>query len=343
MSVHLEVHSVPIIIDKTCKNGKFIMDPYELGFLWVIVNNKAMSYYELSHEEVTFPKSRAMSTITVGNTEAYLSKMKESKTRHYPFVRKVVKRLEEKGLVSVKKDSSGDRSKRIVSPTFKGMIYYLQNESPNEEQSWKQIKKSLGNHKEVMSPLLDSKAPIEDYINDPLFFNAFYKTVWEFKRLRKVRVTIRHLGMTFEGYMEDPASTFAYRIQYLNRGFQKNLNLFDYLSKSEGVEAKNAYISYLAMNDIELLSLSKKNLRHYNFLLISERELAQFEKRQACDDNFLFDGERPKEFFPKYCSLQFFFVGMWFRNLGWGPISKEGQKECVETENISDYQFEEIY
>ena len=337
MGLYAEAHSKPIIIDETCKNGIFAVDAYELSFLWTIVKSKPMSLYELKKQEFYFPKNRAATTRPMGNLDTYEARMEEPETHLYPYVKEVVKRLEGKGLVSTSL-KPGPRSRRIVSPTFKGIIYFLQNEPP----TGKEVAKLFENHRAVMSPLMEFINSVGGYIDVEQWWKALKETVWEFYELRKVRISIKHLDMTFEGYLENPIRFLAKRLQYMNSNFQKDPKMLSYLEKEEAREYRNAYIAYLALNDVEILSVAKKwNLKEYSPILFSEVELAQFEKREK-GSNFLFDGERPKEFFkPKYCSLESIFVGMFIRNLLWGPI-KEEQADVNKNEKTQDYKVEEI-
>jgi hypothetical protein len=70
MPIHMNERSIPIVDDKSSKDG-FLMDAYELSFLWTIVKHKPMSLYDLSKEKFYFPDSRAESTIPEGNWDAY--------------------------------------------------------------------------------------------------------------------------------------------------------------------------------------------------------------------------------------------------------------------------------
>jgi hypothetical protein len=343
MPVTTKVYSKPIVNDKKLKDGLFTLNAYDLAILWTIVKNKPMSFYELKKQNFYFPKSRGMATIPRGSLEEYVSKIDEPQTFLYPFIPRVVKRLRNKGLVSTIKDTSGPRTKRIVSPTFKGIIYFLQNENPFEKETWKQIKKSLSNHPQAFLNHLELLGPIGKIVEPNAFFNALMETVWEFYGLRKVRVSIKQLDMVFEGYIEDPIRIFVKRMQYFDSNCQKNLELFDYLSKIEAIEGRNAYIGYLAMNDIEFLSVTENfDPKNYANILFSEIELAQFENREPGNGDFLFDGERPLEFFPKYSSLESCFLGMLVRNLLWGSISQEEQRESYNTETRRNFQVEEI-
>jgi hypothetical protein len=350
MPIHLKAVSRPIINDKTCKYDKttqhyfFILDAYALSFLWTIIKNKPMSLYDLQKTKFYFPQSRASSTIPFGNNEAYskvaMIEHPEPQSYHYSFIKKIIKRLETKQLVTTAKDTSGDRIRNIVSPTFKGIIYFLQNESPFDDGLWKQILKSIENHKATLAFFLDSLVFFKNLIGpQALFWETMYDTIWEFYELRKVRFTINHLNMSFEGYLENQNRFLNKRLQYMDSNSHKNPQIEDCLEKEEATLYRNAYIAYLAMNDINILSEAKKETPiFYADLLISELELAEFEKREV-GSKFLFDGERPKEFFPKYCDLQSFFVGMFIRNLLWGPMKEDSG---LEVKNTRDYEIKEL-
>ena len=255
MTVYLKAYSAPIVFDETCKNKLFVMDPYELSFLWTIVKNKPMSHYDLSKQKFSFPKSRATSTIPIGDIDAYMSKSDEAKTKHLPYVRKVVKRLEKKGLVTTSMDRSGARNRRIVSPTFKGIVYFLQNEPPTRRQ----VGKMLDNHQAVMPFLFKFLGSFaSNHMDSNQWYDAFLDTIWEFYNLIKVKFSIKHLKMTFEGYLEDPKRYSEKRLLYKDANFQKNPSISAYLEKNEALEFRNAYIAYLAMNDIDILRFAER-------------------------------------------------------------------------------------
>jgi hypothetical protein len=263
-----------------------------------------------------------------------VSETKESDStskRHtylYPFIQKVVKRLEQKGLVSTRKDTSGARNKRIVSPTFKGIIYFLQNQKPTSFV----LDELFKNHESIMP--FSSKP---EFLEGSIAWNAFMETVWEFYCIRRAKFSIKHLNLTFEAYLEANKRINERRLQYMNPSFHQNLEVLSALEKNEMSELKNAYIACLALGDIELLSYATKGVKVFAPILISEREMAHFEKREI-GINSIFEGERLKDLFPKYSSLQSLFLGMFVRNLLWGPLAGSGAKNS----EVSDYEVKEI-
>jgi hypothetical protein len=356
MKPSLKARSIPIVVDKASKDG-FIMNVYELSFLWKIIENKPMSLYALSREEFYFPESRGESTIPEGNLDAYSSGIGKPRKPHkylYPFIQKVVNRLVSKGLVETSIESSGVRNKRIVSPTFKGIVYFLQN-----ERTWKEKLDKLMDYHNVLVPFsIEALGSLFKHIDGSQFWNTFDKTIYEFRGLRKAKFSIKHLKMNFEGYLESPTMVFIKKTQLIDSDFKRDARIFDYLIKPEAKEYRNAYIAYLALHDIEILNVAAiQDLKKLSPVLFAENELALFEKREP-RSNFIFNGERLKEFFSKgknlvlierdkkkvlVLSLQSFFWGMFVRNLLWKEEKPDiSDVDANNVEKIRDYTVEEI-
>lgn len=318
------------------KKGKGIGVPMldfteaELNILWYLCKNGPRNAYELDKAGYYLPEDILASERVWGPERHDLEQRIKKKIRyHRPFIVKILRRLQKKGLVEIVEDSQRDRIRKIAEPSFSGLIVYLQNST--DKQSFcivcKHFPKSI--------PFSEKWNWLTEKIGKQKCMKALEQTLKEFTDIQTVCFTIRQLKMQFEGFLEGPRMLInSPKDGEMVR--EKDLDVQRNLGDNEAVILRNSYIASLAMNDIE--KLSGKNMDEVESLvqtLDSEKELACFEKRQA-GVNSLFEGNRLKEYLPKYAKIEYFFTGKFVENLLWHE-----KKILVKPDNeIHDFEVE---
>jgi len=155
---------------------------------------------------------------------------------------------------------------------------------------------------------------------------TFEKTVKDF-RLWKAEFRIRRLDLKYD----------SFEVQTSENEYRRDERASEYLASPELTTLRNCYIAFLALHDLHLLSgESTEEANKIVSSLASERELSYFEKRNV-GFNCLFDGERLKEFFPKYAGIECVFTGMFVKDLLWNEKIIKKEKEEAKT---PDYEVE---
>jgi DNA-binding MarR family transcriptional regulator len=301
------------------------LDESELNILWKLGKEGPKSAYKLSRCKYDLPKHVSAPDLTwCPDSEAWKRKSDRSLTYHYPFILKIVKRLEKKGLVRTRKDTSGPRTQKIVELTFPGLMLYLQNsdEKPRLEYAfrycrdlipfstlWESMTRGLGEEKCIM---------------------ALEKTVREFVDIRRAKFRIRPMRLKFEGFLESPRILMR-RAPEVDVIREMDTEVARYLKSEEALLLKNSHIAYFIVHDIRTLSgESRESIGKMIPKLKSEKELAYLEGRNVETDS-LFRGDRLREYIPKYASVEYFFTGMFVENLLWNEKIVEKAKEETET------------
>jgi hypothetical protein len=315
------------------KKGQFeakfpflVVDLYELAILWTLVKENPMSIWELSKRKFSPPKTKSKEALLLGNKAYYVSKMTEPPDKKsYSFVYQIVRRLYNKGLIKITQSTAGERKKDFVAPTLVGIVYFLQNSD---------IKKNvpvLAIHHPDLLPFLNSQEQLEKCVGKRNFYKALKKTVLglEGVKEKKTKVTGRKglEWLEFTIFVESPEKVISpLSHEEFRQNCEKGNKLRRFLGSNEAVDLRNSYITYLAMRDLETLKrLDTKDcddlLPKLLSNLRSEKELAYFEKRQIGEVS-LFRSRRFADFFPKYCTLECFFTGIFIHNLLWEENSE---------------------
>lgn len=299
------------------------LDESELNILWKLGKEGSKSAYKLGRCKYDLPKHVFAPDLTwCPDSEAWKRKSDRFITYHYPFILKIVKRLEKKGLVRTRKDTSGPRTQKIVELTFTGLMLYLQNSDDKLRLEyafkycrdlipfstlWKSMTKKLGEKKCIM---------------------ALEKTVKEFVDIGKAKFRIRPMKLKFEGFLESPRMLMR-EAPEVDTIREIDTDIAQYLRSKEALLLKNSYIAYLIVHDIPTLSgESRETIEKMISKLESEKELAYLEDRNVGTD-LLFKGDRLREYIPKYASIEYFFTGMFVKNLLWNKrvIQKKTDKK----------------
>jgi len=309
------------------------MEESEIRILWALCEKGPKSIYNLKEKTKFFlqgywPKRVWINLpdTTAEEAKRMLKDLHEPTTYHRSSIYRIVRGLSNKNLAETSRDTSGPRIKTVVKPTFEGLILYLQN--PFEKQKLKNI----WTHYSKMIPFSDKWNSMVTLLGEERCFETLEQTVKDFVDIRRVKFLIRPLKMTFEGFLESPKILFA-SIEEEDFVLERDEVVTTYLKGKTARILRNAYVAYLAVNDIRKLCWkSKEELEKLLSKLESEKELAYFEKRQV-GSNPLFKEGRIKEFLPRYSGIEWFLTGMFVKNLLW-------HKRAIEKQENKIYDFE---
>jgi hypothetical protein len=293
------------------------IDECELCILWTLGEKGKKSIYDLGYKEKYYLPKQVKSFVS---TEIPAKKAGGREPYQYPFVSKTVRQLAKKNLVRITKDSTGDRIKKMVTLTFSGLSLYLRGSDDKNR-----FKNAINNHPDLIVCARQWHT-MREQIGENRCLEALEKTINCCINVLKAKFYIRLPKLEFDGYLNQHYPSYREREVLLERDMKTS----EYLKTKEALVLRNSYISYLAVHD--MFELSKKNAGQVKKLLQtleSEKELAYFEKRKT-NQTSLFKGERLKEFFPKYASIEYFFTGMFVETLLWNekPAEKES-RFCV--------------
>jgi GTP cyclohydrolase II len=301
----------PKVITKKNESSDFPsleIDEAELNILWLLGGEKPMSIYGLSKAHYDLPVHLPESVWCL-NSKEWEKRTRKKITYHYSFIHKTVDKLERKGLICTTKRASADKVKRTAKLTFQGLILYLQH-SDNGNRFDHAIE-----HYPCFIPFAQQWDSMMRELDKERMVKALEQTLENF-HVQKVKFLLRPLKMEFIGFLESPKVLFIYT-ERENHMYVRDEDVAEYLKNKTARILRNAYIAYLAVNDIKKMSWeSKEELEKLLTKLESEKELAYFERRQV-GSNPLFKGGRIKEFLPRYSGIEYFFTGMFVENLLW--------------------------
>ena len=298
------------------------MEESEINILWAVCRQGPKSIYDLKEKtkfqlQLSWPKRvwiQLPDNLTASEAREMAKDLQKPKSYQRSSIRNVVNELSVKNLVETIKDTSGARIKTIVKPTFQGLVLYLQN--PFEKGKLQNILK----HYSEMIPFSDKWGSIANGLGEQKRDKALEQTLNDFVDIQRVKFLVRPLKMEFEGFLEDSKIMFK-NAEEENYVLVKDKDVAEYLVSQNAAKLREAHIAYLITKDIQRLSgESKDKVERLLKSLESEKELAYFEKRPVGSCS-IFRGKRLREFLPKYSSLEFFFTGMFVKNLLWKRIA----------------------
>lgn len=300
------------------------IDEFELSILWTLNKNGPKSVYRLQKMEYSLPKRVHKPQLADCPEEHDLLKKTEMPiTYHYSFVHKIVRRLEKKKLVGTRSDTFKSRNRIIVEPTFSGLMLYLQNSDDKKRFDY------ALKHYPKLIPISEQWKSMTNVLGEAKCMRALEQTVDDFIEIQVLRFRVSPLKIDFQGYLESPPEIMRENLEDCEILMERDEKVAKYLETKEGSLLKNSYIAYLIVNDIKTLSRkSREQIGRLLPTLESEKELAYFEKREV-GYYPLFKGGRLKEFLPDYANMDYFFIGMFVRNLLWTKkaVPKQEAKE----------------
>lgn len=289
----------------------------QYDILRFLAENGPHSKYDLEHGPVAQKVKKRGRPIT-GKSDTKRRKEDLSLGYESAQILKNVRKPRNHDLVSIEEDTSGSHSKDMLHIEFLGMIVFL--------VSWKnysdlepEVKKIIEGYPRLF-PFSEQWKQITDIVGEKPAFAALVDTAKNFQLCRRVEVKIDSLEMKFNTFFHSYIGRMFIREPTTTklRRKQRRKQLSQWLRKQS--EIRNAYISYLAVQDI--YDLSKGDLEIDNpHGIRSEEELSFFEDRKI-DENRLFP-DRLKEFFPKHAPLKYMFTGLLISKLLWKPIKKK--------------------
>lgn len=313
------------------------MDESEVNVLWTICQQGRKSIYDLQVKtKFSLQQSNPsyvwarLPDMTVEEAKTKLVDLKKPKSYQRTSIYKTVKKLLAKNLVELSKDTSGNKIKTIVEPTLQGLILYLQ--SPFDEGKWEDVLDVFSH----VFPFSDKWKPMITILGKEKCIQALERTVKDFIEIRRARFLLGPLKMKFEGFLESPRMLLREvpEVQVIR---ERDMQVAQYLMGREFTILRDSYIAYLALQDIRTLSgESREETERMIPEMESEKELAYLERRDT-DTNSIFKHKRLKEFLPKYAGLEYFFTGMFVKNLLWNERIIEKAKEEATT---SDFEVE---
>jgi DNA-binding PadR family transcriptional regulator len=300
------------------------IDEVELNIIWFLGKEGPKSIYSLM-KTIYIPK-HVLGYSSCDNFQIWERKVasKKETTYHYPTIRNAVRKLKGKGLVNTLKDSSGDRTKRIVNLTFEGLILYLR--STDDKQKFAHAIE----HYRSLIPFADIWESLVKQLGEETA-EALESTLKSFQ-VRNVMFRIKPLRMKSKGYLESVKVLLQPKEKFV---LERNQSVADCLRSNEARILRESYIAYLTLKDIERLSSTdRRKLEAALTDLKSERELAYFENRDLSSQNSLFKGGRIKEFLPRCSGIESFFTGIFVYNLVWNKKRVERHRECTDEFDI---------
>ena len=354
------VSGSPVIV-----SASLSLDESQLNILWKVTQSGPKSLYQLS--KITYSLPQKLNCRSYSNPHVWAENLKKGITYHRSFVFKVVQRLERKGLVKTEFRSSTVKlkkdvmpiQKKMVIPTLAGLILYLQNselessfsESMGLDKTEKERQKTENRN---LVPFIDSWDFIIKQINDNMnetkksndlkaidigkkkCFKALTEAVQEFSGVYKVRFVVKTQNIAFEGYLEVPGSMILYRDMNVEVVREKDEQIAKLLKNPKLANLVRAYLAYLITKDIRKMSLyDTEEIPEALTRLDSEREFAFFRPELARQGS-LFQGGRLKDYVPQYATLNYFFAGLFVKNLLW----KETIKETKPFSGNNDYRVQ---
>lgn len=290
-------------------------DKSEINIMWELGGNGPHSILKL-----TKPMKQAGILFARTGRDRLIEEKKKS--YYWDFVRKTIDKLQKEGIVTTRTDPKNKRNPTIVELTFQGVVLYLR-ESTDKKRFIQATK-----HYPQYLPFSKNLEMLNKRFGQGLVYNALEQATKTFVDVRQAAFRIRPLNFEFQGFIEDIfVSGDAIKVL---RG--KNEKMAKLLQEQHVSVLRDSYIGYLAVHDLmRLMKQNKKNVEELLPNLDSEKELAYFERREV-GSNSLFKGDRLKELFPKYASVEYFLTGMFVENLLWQERHIERQHDTYDFE-----------
>ncbi len=174
-------------------------------------------------------------------------------------------------------------------------------------------------------------------------FMALAKTIKDFSGIRKVRFVAKPQKAEFNGYLETGILDLRTYGDQTNVTIERDEQVANLLKNDKLASLVQAYLAYLITKDIERMSnIGGKNSLEKASILDSEREFAYFRPERANHVSLFRDGVL-NDYVPKFATLEYFFTGLFVKNLLYVETRKEEPKieQKVIPEN-NDYKIEVI-
>lgn len=298
----------------------------EIYILWTLGEEGPMSIYALAsgHKLLRDPrhppdtKFRCLPEIyqiLTPTPNIWEKKVGREQTYDYHFVHTKVMELMEKELIRTQ-NLSRQEAARVMELTFLGLMFYLQNlKDPDPRKSSDEKRKHAIDFHPKLIPLLKQWNSLTKDLEEERCKRAFAKTVKEFVDIQNVELRVPSASLVFDGFLKRNTPTNSAEVETKVMRERDN-EVARCLEKKEMSTLRDCYIAYLAVKDIYQLSEeTAENVRFFEGLE-SEKELAYLEGRNINADS-LFNGNRLREFLPKYAGTEYFFTGILVENLLW--------------------------
>ena len=229
----------------------------------------------------------------------------------YPHILGSLDALEsEEKMIEEKQVIRGGRVRRRFSINFRGLITYFLAWNKITKKVKKEISKAIAKNGGLL-PFSEQWKDIVKIAGEDQAFDSLIKCAST--NVFFLRFERDDLNLNFEAFargirmgliISDEGDEIR---EYRNDKFDRFLAQHD--------ELKNAYIAYLAREDILAFLREKLKINSLKSWW-SEKELARFEKRNV-NTNPIFPNQRLKEFFPQSATIQHLFTGMLMDSLLW--------------------------
>jgi len=238
----------------------------------------------------------------------------------YPYIHENTNKLKNKEWVTLRKDLTGVREKKLVKLNFRGLTVFLIMWKEYTEEAKNSIQIAITRYQELF-PFSKQWNKMKEIVGETLL-QKLIDTARDIASGKHVKVKIDYLDLKFKAFIyRFMGSTRLLQRIYL-RGKERDEKFASFLSSQD--ELKKAYISFLAIQDILDLDngiLEIDELTKFR----SERELAFFEKRSISADP-LFPKERLREIFPAYTKMKYVFTGSLIFRLLWKTPEKQASE-----------------
>jgi len=235
----------------------------------------------------------------------------------YPYLHKNTEELGKMQLIDFRKDSAGDRIKKMVELNFRGSVVFLFVWKADTEEKKRSTRLAIAKHPELF-PFSMRLKEIEKIVGEEMQQEELIRTVGDIANGGFVEIKIDHINLKFPAFIYSFVYPSFFPPKTDFKGKERNQKFADFLASQD--ELKKAYISFLAIQDI--LDLAEDRLKiNDSEKFRSERELAFFEKREI-PDSPLFQNERLNEIFPKYAEMKYVFTGSLMTRLLWKKLEK---------------------
>ena len=285
------------------KNCDAHLSDSELYIIYLLGDMGSKRIYDLANTSKGFPKVRDR-PLSWGSKRKNLAPIRNNSIPVFSdsAIYQAAKKLEKKGLVKRRKDSS-DVEIFSVELTFFGLLVYLlniddkcrYNNALNHyskllifESVWKELMKAVGEKK---------------------CFDTFQSTV---DNLHLVELVISkdsdngHLTYALTSSIKDVNKPKP-------KGYvSRDPKVVKFLRSKNGLDLKNSYIMHLFIEDLNNRKFHKKKSD-----LNPDKELAYIEKKQI-EDNSVYN--RATEFYPEYVDAEHVFTGIFVKKLLWNLV-----------------------
>lgn len=295
------------------------IDECELCILWTLGKKGKRSIYDLGYKETYDLPEQVNSSIApivpkekVGKREPY----------EYPFVRKSVLNLEKKGLVKITRDTTGNRTRKVVELTFPGLSLYLRGSVERDR-----FRNAIKHHSKLI-PFSKQWESVKKLCGEEKCTETFSQTANSCINLIRAKFRVRPVKLDFEGFMK---TTFPVSHILRKTVRERDEKFSEYLGTEKALVLRDSYIAYLVMKDLS--QLSGENLDYVEGILSkleSEKEFSYLVKNR--DPTPLFKSKKLREFLPKYASIEYFFTGMFVENLLWHENAEKEESHDFEVE-----------